>query len=290
MPQDSDEQPRAQFENLSGVATRRTFLTTVGVAALSALAGCQGSKDTEETGNEDTDENELGGVASDENDTPEPLDPPEGTSEDGIEDTEKLVDATRTALTKNSYAIEQELVNTTDGEQTLHVTQRRTSNLDSNKRLLVFDAATETNRLYIENGTQFIRSTSDDETTTQSRSFQEDFRATHPPEMLGGGESLGGILRTGAFASPETVSKSGLLLLQFELDSVDESEISGTVTEETATIFVDTNSVVHKATRSLEIEEDAQTVTLDQSFVIHQLGDVSVERPDWADKAAKENR
>jgi hypothetical protein len=258
------------------VSTRRAILATAGVAVSTTLAGCQGDgSDGNDSAAEDTEDD--GGE-------PAPLDPPTGTSEDGIDDTAALVDATREALTENGYALEQELVNTADGEQTLGVTQRRRSNLEAERRLLVFDAASETNRLYIENGTQHVQATANGETTTRSNEFQDDFAETHPPEMLDGGESLGGILRTGTYVPSETVRRNGRRLLRFDLDAPDESSVSGTVTDASGTVFVDGESVVHDASRHLEIEdEDGRTVTVDQSFLITQLGDVTVERPEWVE-------
>jgi hypothetical protein len=271
--------------------TRRQVLATVGLAVTAGFAGCQGTDGSDggdgSDGDDGSDDDEPSNAENDGGDgEPEPLDPPAGTSEEGIEDTTALVDATREALTENGYALEQELINTADGEQTLTVTQRRRSSLESERRLFVFDASSETNHIYIADGTQYVRSTAEEETTTRSREYQRDFAETHPPEMLDGGESLGGILRTGSFAPAETVTREGRRLLRFDLDSADESNVSGTVTEATGTVFVDADGVVHDASRYLEIEGDEQTVTIEQSFVITQLGEVTVARPDWVDEAA----
>lgn len=267
--------------------TRRRMLATAGFAVTTWFAGCQetdseGADESDSTdGNGDSDGEQASNPENESGGEPAPLDPPTGTSETGIEDVTALVDATRDALTEADYALEQELVNTADGEQTVNVTQQRRSSLEAKRRLLVFDASAETNYIYVEDGTRYIRSTADGETTTRSDEFQNDFAETHPPEMLDGGESLGGILRTGTYVSAETVRRDGRRLLRFDLDSVDSSTVSGTVTESTGTVFVDADSVVHDASRSLEIEEENQTVTIEQSFGIAQLGEVSVERPDW---------
>lgn len=269
---------------LGNERTRRHVLAAVALAVTTGLAGCQGGDDDGEGDDSMAADGADGSDDSGGGPTPAPLDPPDGTSESGIDDVASLIDVTREALSENSYDLEQGLVNTADGEETLNVTQQRRSSLSSERRLFVFDASTETNRIYIEGRTQYVRSTSDGETTVDSREFERDFSETHPPEMLDSGESLGGILRAGTYVPTETVQRNGQRLLRFELDSADESEISGRVTEATGSVFVDAESVVYEANLSLEIEDDSQTVTVDQSFVVHQLGETSVERPDWVDE------
>ncbi len=270
-------------------STRRHVLAVAGLAVTTGLAGCQDEGDGDDSGaterEEGADGSDGSGGGDDGETAPESLAPPEGTSESGIDDTAALVDATRQALTENGYDLEQELVNTAGGEETLSVTQQRRSSLASERRLFVFDASTETNRIYIEGRTQYVRGTSNGETIVESRELERDFAGTHPPEMLNDGESLGGILRIGTYVPTETVQRNGRRLLRFELDSADESGISGRVTEATGSVFVDTESVVHEANMSLEIEDnDGQIVTVAQSFVVHQLGEISVERPDWVDE------
>ncbi|WP_455449905.1 DUF7537 family lipoprotein [Natrinema thermotolerans] len=250
--------------------TRRRFLAATSVAFAVGLAGCQ---DTTDAGDPDT------------NDGASSLEPPSGTSEDGIDDPTALVDATREALSANDYDLEQELVNTVDGEETLRVTQRRRSSLEDERRRFVFDALSETNQVYVEGDTVYSRISSDGETTFGSGDARRNFAESHPPELLGGNESLGGILETGTYAPVETVSRNGRRLLRFDLESADESAVSGTVTEATGTVFVDADSVVYDASRDLTIEGSGETTTIEQSFVIHELGAVAVERPDWFEAA-----
>ncbi|AGB33110.1 hypothetical protein C488_16117 [Natrinema pellirubrum DSM 15624] len=251
--------------------TRRRFLTATSVAFAAGLAGCQ---DTTDAGDPDTND----GASSS-------LEPPTGTSEDGIDDPTALVDATQEALSANDYALEQELVNAVDGEESLAVTQRRRSSLEDERRLFVFDAQSETNRRYIEGDTVYSRWTSDGETTVGSSEARRAFAETHPPELLGGSESLGGIVETGTYTPGETARRNDRRVLRFDLESADESAVSGTVTEATGTVFVDADSVVHDASRSLTVEEDGVTTTVEQSFVVHELGAVDVQRPDWFEAA-----
>lgn len=279
--------------------TRRRYVLAVGTLGATALAGCSGD-DGDDAGDGSTPGGDGGTSATPAAGTATPggtssettagsdatttaaLDPPPGTGEDGVEDRAVLVDATETALAENDYDLTQRQASTGSGGT--DVTQHRRSSLDDERQLFVFDASAETNRVYYEDGVRYGRFTSDGETNYGSDETRESFAELHAPSMLGGPESLGGFFEFGSYTATETVTRSNRRLVRFALESASFGNDSYEVTDAEGELFVAAESVVFGAALSLTAEGDDETVTLEKGFGIEQLGDVTVERPDWFDE------
>jgi len=259
-------------------ASRRAYLATLGTLGAAALAGCT-TGDGEGSDDPRTTDGTTPGAGTEHttNGTPTPLEPPEGTGPNGVENTAPLIEATRTELVNNDY----EIVHTVPTGSSSPGTIRIRSSLETKRNLLVFDTSEETNRMYAANGTRYVRTTADDETSYSTTDF-DSFATLHEENdqvsMLGSGEALGGILPFGNYTPAETVRRNGRRLLRFDLESVEpESTIS--VTDSTGGLLVSPEGVVFKA-RTAYTTEASGTQT-EWSFVIEKLGDVSISEPDW---------
>lgn len=249
---------------------RRKRIALVAVGLLVVLAGCSGSP-----GGTGTDPATTGTDAAGDAGTAEY---PAGTAQSGIGNASALVAATDRRLATTDYALVQSLEQRGGGES-LAVTRRARSSPDAERRRYVFDATGETNRRFVADGTVYFDAVSDGERTTGSEPLERPFAALHEPEMLDGGESLGGILRTGNYTAAGTVERDGRTLVRFELVEADRRRVSGTVTDANGTVLVGSDGVVYDATLRIDLESGRWN----QTFRIERLGDVTVERPDWVD-------
>jgi len=249
--------------------SRRTYLGVVGATGLAGIAGCTGDE-TDDAG------------------TPTgPLAPPAGTSDDGIEDVTTLTDATREALVANDYALE----SVVPIAESSSITARIRSSRDDERQLFVFDAPSETNRMYVADGTRYVKSTSTNETTYETMQV-ESFTTVHEEndqvQLLDGSEGLGGILRNGTYAPDETVTRNGRRLLRFNLTSATFGD-DVTVTSSDGELFISADSIVFEAHLSATIEDNGTTNDISPSFIIDELGDVTVSEPDWVETAREQN-
>lgn len=276
--------------------TRRRYLLTVGTVGAVAIAGCSSGGDGNGDGDGATPDDgttagtgtdapgTAGGTTAEATTRSAALDPPAGTGEGGIEDRAALIGATETALTETDHDLRQRQASSGSGG--IDVTQRKRSSLDDERQLFVFDASTETNRVYTEGGTRYSKTTSDGETSYDSGEARQEFAELHAPELLDGRESLGGFFQFGSYALGETVTRNGRRLVRFDLESASLGNDSYDVTESEGELFVSEDSVVFGAALSLTAESDEETFTLEKGFAIERLGDVTVERPEWFDRAA----
>jgi hypothetical protein len=236
------------------------------------LAGCEGL-----TGDDADDDN-------DDTQSPSgPLDPPSGTSEDGIDSIETLAQATHDALLANDYALRHEVPLRGADTVTIHIE----SSLDDERQLLVLDSAAETTAVFVADGTQYVRMQSNGETNYSTGSVRADsFEQRHETDQVGmidGGEALGGLLDAGEYAPGETVTRNGRRLLRFGLESPNSSWSDGSNVE--GATFVSADSVVFESGVTYDV--DAGTVSWE--YVIEELGDVTVEEPDWVTTAREQS-
>lgn len=256
--------------------TRRAVLSALGASGLTALAGCSGG-DQSATPDTVTTESPTETSPPQQTATAETMELPPGTSEDGIDDASALVSATQSALRATDYAIES--VIPLGETATATVTIR--SSLAQERHLYVLDAPSETNRRYVADGTSHLQATADGETTYTSEAV-DDFTAVHEDtdqiRMLGSVETLGGLLRTGSYAPDGTVTRDGRRLHRFALESADLYNDATVVTGEGGA-FVDGDGVVFGA--NIPYTPEGTETTVDWSFAVRTLGDVSVSEPDW---------
>ena len=255
--------------------TRRALLAAVGAAGATALAGCQSGE--EPTGTSAGDPTGTPGAGT----TPDASGLPPGTSDGGIDDVSTLVSATQAALRANDYAVET-TVPLGDGE-TVTITIR--SSLSRERQRYVFDAPSETNRRYVAGGTSYLQATAEGETTYRT-STVDGFAAVHEDNdqvsLLNDGESLGGLLRSGAYTPAGTVTRDGRRLREFTAEWA-EDDIDLTLVAEAAGALVSADGVVFAA--SLPYTTPAIDGVVDWSFTIRALGDVTVSEPDWVQSA-----
>ena len=256
--------------------TRRAVLAAIGASGLTALAGCNGGDQS--TASDTTTTASTTAASSPQQPASAAVTEfPPGTSEAGIDDVSALVTATQSALRANGYAIES-VVPLGNGVTTT-VTIR--SSPAQERHLYVLDAPSETTRRYVADGTSHLQATADGE-TTYSTETADDFSGVHENSdqirMLGGGETLGGLLRTGSYAPEGTVTRDGRRLHRFALESADLFDGATAATAEGGA-FVDADGVVFGASIPYTPEESESIV--DWSFAVRALGDVSVSEPGW---------
>ncbi|WP_324663053.1 hypothetical protein [Haloarcula sediminis] len=255
--------------------TRRALLAAVGATGVAALAGCSG--DDQSTASEAETPGSSPTASPQSTATPESIGLPPGTSESGIDDASALVSATQSALRSTDYAIES--VVPLGGESTVTTTIR--SSPSQERYLYVHDSPSETNRRYVADGTSHIQATAGGE-TSYSTDTVETFATVHEDNdqvrLLGDSEGLGGILDAGSYAPAGTVTRDGRRLHEFALESAD---LAGGATAVTADggAFVDAEGVVFEA--SLPYTPEGSGATVEWSFTVLALGDVSVREPDW---------
>lgn len=253
--------------------TRRHYLVAMGAVGTAALAGCQERTDADETGNgEGTDGSTSGGNSA-------------GLSDDGIEDASALISATRNTLTKQGYELTEELSST--GIETTDRSQRTRSSRTDERLVFVLETASATNRVYIDGGTRYGRTTENGETTSSTRELSGSFEATHAPDHLSRQRSLGGVLEAGTYVSAGTTTRNGRELRQFDLESVTIRESGAEISTASGTVLATDDGVVFEATLSLEGSVDGTAMTREQSVAVTELGEVTVERPAWVDAAGQ---
>jgi hypothetical protein len=210
-------------------------------------------------------------------DTPASL--PPGTSDAGIDDASVLIKATQTALRNNSYDVTTSL---TSGDPDRTITQRLVSDLDTERSLLVFDAPSETNRLYVDSDTMYQQSGSSDvQTTAFDQSFQEYHRSQDIVRMLDGTEALGGILQVGTFEPTGTTDVRGRSVTSFEVASVTFQNEDAEVDSTRGTLLVGPDGVVYEARLRIEYTTPEGGRVYGNMFVINQLEAVSLPQPSW---------
>ena len=247
--------------------TRRRLLATTGIALAAGVAGCQGDGDEETT---------TGGT-----ETPEPLSLPDGTSESGIEDPSTLAEATETALVESDYDVTYRY-----RQSDLEIEQSAASSIDDERRLFVFDSNNETNRVFVMDGTIYIKAEQDGEPFYDIRPMEDPFETRHQRTLTGGREEgLPSILIDGNYAPAGTVRKNGRRVRRFTLESAQFAESDVEVTNADGAVLVDADSVIHDAALHLDYEVDGETKPLDRAFTIETLGSLDIEEPDWTDTA-----
>lgn len=250
----------------TGPRTRRGFLAATGAVVTASVAGCQSdSGDTTSDG------------------TPEPLAPPDGTSDSGIDAPETLVEATQTALANNDYDTSSSL-----GQADLTVDQSRRSSLDDQRQLQTFETETEANRIFVADGTAYVRSARDGEVTYNVGEIRGSFEDRHRRRQLGGTESLGGILEQGSYTPADTVRRNGRRVRRFTADSAQLPSDSPGIERVDGSVLVDADSVVHEASLALTVRTEDGTEPLDRSFAVEALGAIDVAEPDWVETARQQ--
>ncbi|MFD1566104.1 hypothetical protein [Halolamina litorea] len=278
--------------------SRRAVVSTVGLS-LAALAGCStsGSSPASEsatdarTASTSTASPTASLTATDEptvepTETPSAsLELPEGVTADGIENAEALVEATKAALVENSYDITTTLFS---GSSENLLRQQYRSSLEQQRHWFRFEQSSSTTEVFVESGTTYIKLTQDGETnyTQQAaeQSFEEQHRSADVVSMLGGGETLGGILRLGEYTPATMDEYNDRDVVDFEFDGIDESEIDGTVSESSGDLLVTPASVVFDAAVRMTVTADGESQAYGNSFTVNELGSVRVSRPSWVEE------
>lgn len=263
--------------------SRRRALALVTTVGLTGLAGCA-SGGPSETSGVTTDSTPTPTATASEPATATPATYPPGTSERGVERAETLVEATRTALQTNGYDVTTVL---TTGSPANRVRQHLRSSLRQTRTRVTVDLPTETNTLFVEDGTiyrQTMRGGTPQVTTQPLGGSFEDFhRSRDIIRMLGGSETLGGILEVGDFRPAGTTTVRNRSVVAFELTSVTTADIEGEVTASRGSLSVAPDGVVFDASLEFEYATGDGTHVYRNRFTIDELGTVTVARPSWVD-------
>jgi hypothetical protein len=210
---------------------------------------------------------------------------PPGVTEDGVQEPQQLVEATRSALLENSYDISSVLV---QGSSANEITQRVQSSPEQQRHSLTFDAPSETNVLYAEPDTTYIKSTSEGETEYRKQPTEASIADLHDSadivELLGDGEALGGIVDGGEFVPARLDAYNGRRVVRFDFQGVDTSEMEAEVTDSTGRMVATPDGVVFDAALGLTATEEGESREFENTVTVDGLGSVQVPRPSWVDE------
>jgi len=275
----------------------RQSLLVLAVAAMLVLAGCSG------TGGSDPEASagEAPGATETPADQPEATisDPTElsGVSEDDVNATALFVSHARTLANESSYATSDTYRIEERGSDNESVTTKRLRSSRSQQRSLyaidrrsaVGEGTRTDNRTtywLVEDGsaTVYNRYESDGSVSYETdddpyRNFTTFYRQSSVYDQTT-------LLFNFELSYDGTVDRDGRTLFRFTADSFAEgSSFVGNATDPSATVLVDGNGIVRSAEWNVDVTRDGRSVTITYSYQVDDVGDTSVEEPDWLDDA-----
>ncbi|GAA0663956.1 hypothetical protein GCM10009020_05940 [Natronoarchaeum mannanilyticum] len=207
---------------------------------------------------------------------------PPGVTDDGLDDTQAIVDATKTALVENGYDVTSTLVS---GSAENAIEQRYRSSLDQKRHFFRFDSSSSTIVSYAESDRTYRKTSQGGETDYASRATEQSIADLHTSAdivaMLGSPESLGGILDRGRFVPDAMAEYNGRDVVAFEFDGVVADQIQGTIEDPSGKLLVSPEGVVFDAALSMTVSSDGNAQAYETTFTINALGSVDVQRPSW---------
>lgn len=244
-----------------------------------ALAGCQfGGPGTTANGPADGTETAspapFAGVST-----------PPGVDETGVTDVGALMDSHASTLNGTSATVSIDFRLAVNGSaRNVSLTGKTTP--DGDRGWMAVELEDGTGIYYTEDGTTYYR-----QIVNESVQYGTTDRVSAIPDRLRFGAD--GRIRT-AIESAEweptgTVERDGRTLLEFRATSVDPPNVntSGdtTVTSD-GRLLVDTDGVVHHVSVSTTVENDRGTVEYGLTVTVSEVGNTTIERPEWYDNAA----
>ncbi|MFC7132091.1 MULTISPECIES: hypothetical protein [Salinibaculum] len=259
-------------------------MTVVSSVGLAGLAGCSGGDTPADAAEPTVTETATAtptatGTESPAGGTDGQVDLPPGTSASGIAEPGQLIQTTQAALRQNGYDITTTL---TSGDPDRTITQHFRSSLESKRHSFVFDAPDGTARVFVGNGTIYQQSGgSDTSTRPLDQQFDEYHRSRDIVRMLGGQETLGGILDAGEFQPSGTGEHRGRPVVEFALAGVTLGSDDTEITSSSGSLVIGADGVVFEARLRVEYATAEDDRVYENTFVIDELGTVSVSEPSW---------
>lgn len=250
------------------MASRWTLVATLVVVVL--LAGCSGF---------------LGGDAAG---SPEEFDHADGFSADGVTDGEQAVQTYDAAIReKGNYTGTYQYNITADGNQSVARLDYRID-FDSERGYQQFyaesDGSEGSREFFYEGDQRYYRTTVDGEQYRGGVEEQE-----FPAEDLTAAEAIRPLLTNASNYETSVDERDGTSVVVYESGDIGNAselyavENPDDVTGFSAQFAVDADGVVHTAEYELSYTSDGVERSLVLTFELSNLGETSVERPDWTD-------
>jgi flagellin FlaA/flagellin FlaB len=263
--------------------SRQSVAITIVIAALVAVAGCTSGMLEDPSGtNEDP-----SGTDSSTNKTLDDLSLPDGTSEEAVENGSALAAAHTSALSETGYTVEVTalLSSGQESENSTYVVRRDTETGELYQRVVQESGGDEQRRFAYANATAtYEKRGTDSPSYDVNRDTTSDDQATN--NVVNAVETL---VPAGNWTDPSVVSVDGQTLVEYDFAGIpSDAEFfqPETVTNASGSLLVDQQGVVHRVTLNVTQERDGTVSETDIDYRVAELGDVSVEKPDWVSTAA----
>lgn len=267
---------------------RRT-IGVLAVVALVAVAGCSGL-----TGSDDptdampdtdsqTDTRTSSESTTDEQPSLADVSYPAGASESGFDNASAVATGHADALTESGYAVSlsQQSV---EGDQSSELHYDVRSDPEAKRMLGTLETSSYRNQWYGNETHRHANVTSNGESSLQVRERSTDFSETHRQETLS--PTVQSVLASGNYTATDVVERDGETAVRYELQEYNASDNANFETESaTGSVLVGESGVVYEAALVVNGTSDGSDVSLELTYEVTETGDVTVERPDWADDA-----
>jgi hypothetical protein len=246
---------------------RRKALLLLAVGCLVALAGCSGA---------------LSGATGDDA-TLEDVSYPDGVSENGT-NVSALAAGHTAALENSSFTLSIESTqNTSMGNQSVRMAAAMTA--DRDRLHANITSASRDISVYATEEKQFRRVVADGESSYRVTERTPEAMQFVPPSYSGARyvEQFGSMAN---FTPTEVREVDGTTLVALEANESD-VDVSGdvNVTDYDATILVDERGAIHRISVEAETTQNDQSARIAFSMEISDVGETSVEEPNWLDEA-----
>lgn len=265
---------------------RRTVVVSIALVALIVLAGCVSSfvGDSPESDPPATTVKLTTSTP-----TLDDLSLPDGATDERIKNGSALAAAHAKQLSSMGHAVELIVSNATSGESatTTYAVRRDAETGELSQRIVRNSSGEERRQLtytnesgtYVMEGT--ARTSSDVRASETGDEMADDDIAT----------ALETFLQTGDWTNPSVVRHDARTFVEYHLDAIaaDSSLVrSETVTNASGSVLVDEQGVVHRLALNVTQERDGTTSQVRYEYRVAQVGDVSVEKPDWVRTAVEQ--
>jgi len=263
----------------------RRVMVALSLAVLVGLAGCAGTL-SDGTGTETSDEQALESETA----TVSSFSYPEGAEPSGITSVDTLLDEHESALEGTSVTlVGNHSFGVAAGNQSddADFSYEVAHDPDSDRTLTTIEQGNGNLTAYVDGDTQYYRTVSENGTEYGTAAPDERVSDTGP-ESYTGRTLLRGILGSGEYNATDVVSRNGTELVVYELEELtstpDNTFDFGVVSSADATVYVDSDGIVHEATMEITTGEGL-SFTYNSNVQFEDVGSTTVEEPAWVDSA-----
>lgn len=211
---------------------------------------------------------------------------PAGASEDGIDNGTVLVANHQRTLSQTDYEISFEIDVRERNRRLVQRSVGTRSSLDSKRAYSIVSEPDRVAEAYRNESTFLSRTFRNGSTTYVSEPLNGSFESEH--SRLTGSEAVDIVLRNGNFTADAVIARrDGKTFVRYGLEAADVDE-SANVTSADGSLVVSEDGVVHGASLRIEGTNRGASYRVDVNYGVVRRGNVSVERPAWADDAARQ--